>query len=52
MCGRGAGWLAGVYSLDQHGGDGLAGTAPGGEAVEQDDLVVGEGGLPLLGTRW
>ncbi len=36
------------YLLDKGGGDNLAGTAPGGEAVEQDNLVALKSLLPLL----
>lgn len=35
-----------MYSLGQDGGDSLAGTAPGGKAVEHDNLVVLESLLP------
>lgn len=39
-----------VHSLGQDGSNSLAGTAPGGEAVEHDNLVVLEGLLPGVDT--
>lgn len=39
--------LLSVRVLGQHGGNGLAGTAPLSKAVDEDNLVVGDGLLEL-----
>jgi hypothetical protein len=38
------------YLLDQDGGNSLAGTTPGSEAVKHDNLVVLESLLPFVVT--
>jgi hypothetical protein len=44
-----AGWAPAKKDdvLGQDGRDGLAGTAPGREAVDEDLVVLGDGGLEL-----